>query len=85
MRYWTEFTPKEASEQQIKCDGVNVKGPTNELGEECPWPWDPEQLGGAPLGQYHCPYCGGMSIAGVKHPDFTEEDLEEMSLGSAPD
>lgn len=28
----------------------------------------PEELAGQPLGQYHCPDCGAMVIAGVPHP-----------------
>ena len=27
----------------------------------------PELLKGAPIGQYHCPGCGAMVLAGVKH------------------
>ncbi len=27
----------------------------------------PEDLLGAPLGQYHCPDCGAMVMAGLKH------------------
>ncbi len=30
----------------------------------------PELLKGQPLGQYHCPDCGAMVIAGLKHPDL---------------
>ena len=28
----------------------------------------PEALAGVPLGQYHCPECGAMVIAGLPHP-----------------
>lgn len=28
----------------------------------------PEELAGLPLGQYHCPDCGAMIVAGVRHP-----------------
>lgn len=28
----------------------------------------PEELVGVPLGQYHCPDCGAMVMAGLKHP-----------------
>lgn len=38
----------------------------------------PEFLLGAPLGQYHCPYCGVMNVAGVQHLD-PEEDYEFMT------
>lgn len=50
----------------------------NEMGEECPFPFDPPQLVGQPLGQYHCPYCGAMVIAGMTHPNYAgmDEDYE---------
>lgn len=28
----------------------------------------PEALLGVPIGQYHCPYCGAMLLAGLPHP-----------------
>lgn len=49
----------------------------------------PELLIGAPIGQYHCPDCGAMVMAGLphftmcsrciarKHPDFDKIDEEE--------
>ena len=27
----------------------------------------PEELAGAPIGQYHCPDCGAMVMAGMRH------------------
>lgn len=50
--------------------------PLNEAGEPCPWPWEPQQLTGVPLGMYHCPYCGAMVLAGVTHPDYREDGPE---------
>jgi len=35
---------------------------------ECPE--DPVLLLGQPLGQYHCPWCGCMQIAGLSHMDW---------------
>lgn len=32
-----------------------------------PCPERPEALRGAPIGQYHCPHCGCMVIAGMPH------------------
>ena len=32
----------------------------------------PEKLLGAPLGQYHCPDCGAMVLAGIEHPDLCQ-------------
>lgn len=36
----------------------------------------PEKLIGQPLGQYHCPDCGAMIIAGLKHPDLCKNCLD---------
>lgn len=33
-------------------------------------PEQPEKLIGQPIGQYHCPYCGMMVMAGAEHPDL---------------
>lgn len=55
-------------------DGEGFSLPTNELGEECPFPFDPPQLYGAPMGQYHCPYCGGMQVAGIVHLRWNWKD-----------
>jgi hypothetical protein len=42
-----------------------------------PCPEQPLFLIGAPLGQYHCPVCGEMQLAGIPHlaPD---EDYEQV-------
>lgn len=68
---WQDLDPHDMVDKALPWNGIH--GPLNELGEECPWPWDPQQLEGAPLGQYHCPYCGGMVMAGVPHLDWREE------------
>ncbi len=39
-----------------------------------PCPEDPRQLLGAPIGQYHCPVCGMMCLAGCAHPSPDEPD-----------
>jgi hypothetical protein len=67
---WDEIVPADAVKIQLPADGI--EGPLNEVGEPCPWPWEPQQLRGAPLGQYHCPYCGAMVIAGMPHIDYRE-------------
>lgn len=72
-RDWHEFTPAEAVDLGDITKRDDVRGPRNEMGEECPWPWEPQQLMGAPIGQYHCPYCGAMVMAGLPHPDYSEE------------
>lgn len=72
MKLWIEIEPKDAV--GITLPNANVQGPYNETGEPCPWPWDPIQLQGAPLGQYHCKYCGAMVIAGKHHLDYGQGD-----------
>lgn len=41
-------------------------------GTQCQFPLDPLALVGQPIGQYHCPYCGSMVMAGVPHLDYAE-------------
>ena len=41
----------------------------------------PEALAGAPLGQYHCPDCGAMVIAGIKHPELCKRCLDGTHPG----
>lgn len=73
MIYWYEIEPKDALD--IDCTASdNIQGPINELGEECPWPWEPQQLVNVAFGQYHCPYCGGMVCAGVPHLDYKDDE-----------
>jgi hypothetical protein len=69
VRHWTEIEPKNAID--IILPQPDIIGPVNELGEPCPWPWDPQQLRGEPLGQYHCGYCGAMVVAGMQHVDYS--------------
>jgi hypothetical protein len=66
---WTEISPEDAKEIDLS-KRLDIEAPHNEMGERCPWPWEPQQLVGVPLGQYHCPYCGAMVLAGVPHPDY---------------
>lgn len=73
-RHWTNIDPADATELVLPTEGI--AGPINEMGELCPWPWEPQQLVNAPLGQYHCGYCGGMVVAGVPHTDFTGVDFD---------
>ena len=39
----------------------------------------PELLKGQPLGQYHCPDCGAMVIAGVSHFDLCKLCIERKN------
>ena len=44
------------------------------MSQEFSCPEKPEELLGAPIGQYHCPYCGMMLIAGFPHPKPSEDN-----------
>jgi hypothetical protein len=79
MMRWQDIAPKDAVDIWLP-DRPDITAPLNELGEPCPWPWDPQQLKGAPLGQYHCPWCGGMQMAGIEHMDWSEIPEEERPL-----
>ncbi len=41
----------------------------------------PEELIGEPLGQYHCPNCGAMLIAGIPHPNLCKRCLDRVHPG----
>lgn len=71
-RPWHEIEPRDAVNIELPADGIT--GPLTMEGVECPWPWEPQQLVGVPLGQYHCGYCGEMVIAGMRHIDYREVD-----------
>lgn len=71
MRNWYDISPTDAASLKLPAPGI--KGPLNEMGEPCPWPWEPQQLAGAPMGQYHCTYCGGMVMAGMHHLDWRDD------------
>jgi hypothetical protein len=78
MRSWRDITPAGAvAINLLDASGAGIQPPLNENGEPCPWPWEPQQLKGAPMGQYHCPYCGAMCLAGVPHPDYRDTSSEE--------
>jgi hypothetical protein len=67
--HWQDIRPSSAVGLNL-ADRTDIIAPLNEEGERCPWPWDPQQLVGAPLGQYHCTYCGAMCVAGQPHIDY---------------
>lgn len=71
-RRWSDISPADAVALDLTTD-LTIAAPLNEEGERCPWPWEPQQLVGAPLGQYHCGYCGAMVLAGVPHIDWAPE------------
>jgi hypothetical protein len=70
-RHWSDITPADAA--GIILPREDIIGPVNEAGEPCPWPWEPQELVGVPLGQYHCSYCLAMVIAGLPHVDYTDD------------
>jgi hypothetical protein len=71
--HWQDIDPADAVD--ILLPRADIEGgPVNELGEPCPWPWDPQQLKGAPIGMYHCKYCGAMVLAGIPHIDYRNSD-----------
>lgn len=79
LKHWTEFTPEQArGDKDFGIEPIDLSvrldivAPLNEEGERCPWPWEPQQLVGAPMGQYHCLYCGAMVMAGIPHIDYAD-------------
>lgn len=78
LRAWTDIEPVDATELDLSTD-LTITAPLNENGDRCPWPWEPQQLAGAPLGQYHCDYCGAMVMAGIPHIDYAPADTEELN------
>ncbi len=69
---WQDIAPGDAVGINLAVR-TDITAPLNEDGVRCPWPWEPQQLGGVPLGQYHCEYCGAMVVAGMEHLDYAEE------------
>lgn len=72
QRRWQDVAPADAVGINLTKD-FSITAPLNEEGERCPWPWEPQQLVGSPLGQYHCLYCGAMCVAGVEHPEYSDD------------
>lgn len=79
--HWTEISPKDAVDIVLPRD--DIIGPVTMEGDPCPWPWEPQQLGGTPMGQYHCNYCGEMNVAGMQHVDYTNFDWDEFGKAEA--
>jgi len=82
MKSWTTIDPKDAADLQLPT--ADIYGPLSDTGQMCPWPWDPQQLVGPPLGQYHCPYCGSMVVAGLPHPDYAALYSPDCQVGKHP-
>jgi len=79
-RFWYDVPPEEAANIELAPETA----PRTSMGTHCPWPWEPQQLGGAPLGQYHCGYCGEMVVAGIRHLDYRGLD-DADPCGNAAD
>lgn len=84
MINWFDIRPEDAQALNLARD-PDIMAPLNEMGERCPWPWEPQQLVGVPMGQYHCGYCGAMVLAGVPHLDYTGYDNDRGPSGDASD
>lgn len=67
---WYDIAPEDAIRIDLS-KRLDITAPLTTEGERCPWPWEPQQLVGVPMGMYHCPYCGEMCVAGVPHPDYS--------------
>lgn len=76
MRSWQDIEPADAVNIDLETD-LSIDAPLTQEGKRCPWPWEPQQYVNAPLGQYHCGYCGEMVVAGVPHLDYRELWEEE--------
>lgn len=75
VRQWTDITPAQAYEEKLDLSkNLTITAPLNENGERCPWPWEPQQLVNAPLGQYRCRYCMAMVVAGMAHIDYAPQE-----------
>ena len=42
--------------------------------------FDPSVYVNVPLGMFHCPECGEMVIAGMAHPDYSEDESAPTML-----
>lgn len=73
--HWTQIPPDIAARLPVEVlTSGDIVFPLIDPGLEledghCPWPWEPQQLVGVPMGQYHCGYCGSMELAGIQHSD----------------
>ncbi len=79
---WQDISPKDAAHQKLDLTKrLDITAPVNENGERCPWPWEPQQLKNAPLGQFRCSYCYAMCVAGMEHFDYTGDTFADGGPG----
>jgi hypothetical protein len=83
FRRWQDIDPADAVDLDLAAD-LTITAPLNENGERCPWPWEPQPLVDVPLGQYHCPSCGAMCVAGLPYPDYGPELAGRDQAARAP-
>lgn len=76
MKRWQSIPPADAVNIDLS-QRMDITAPLNDVGERCPWPWEPQQLVDAGMGMYHCRYCGAMVLAGVEHIDYREDRANE--------
>jgi len=69
---WHAIGPADAVDIDLAVR-LDIDAPLGVEGERCPWPWEPQQLVGVPLGQYPCKYCGTMVVAGFPHLDYRDD------------
>lgn len=67
-KMWHEIKPEDAL--LILLPHPDIQGPLTSTGAVCPWPWEPQQFAGQPIGMFHCGHCGEMVAAGVPHTDY---------------
>lgn len=79
---WYDIDPKDAVDLDLSIR-LDITAPLNEEGERCPWPWEPQLRLGTPMGQYHCPYCGAMVLAGNPHLDYREGTRHQAQVAEA--
>jgi hypothetical protein len=69
---WRDIDPADAT--GIDCsERPDIIAPLNELGQRCPWPWEPQQRQRPESedGRYYpCPFCGACVEAAEPHIDY---------------
>lgn len=80
---WYEIEPADAVDIDLT-QRLDIDAPLTEEGERCPWPWEPQQLKGVPMGMYHCGYCGTMCVAGIPHPDYRCQECQADNCEACP-
>lgn len=80
---WYDIAPADAVDLDLSKQ-LDIDAPLTMDGRRCPWPWEPQQLVGVPIGQFHCRYCGEIVVAGVPHLDYQPGWDCELGAGEQP-